>query len=442
MNKKSEWSTLISVATNSPDWRISRLSIFAAKSKSSFVNGPFGSDLLTSELTDTGAPVIYIRDILNRRYQRKSTECVKKQKADKLEACKTIEGDVLLAKVGDPPCEAAVYEEREDAIVTQDVIRIRTGDINASHFLVQLLNSDIGKRQINRIKITGTRERVSLTDLKKLQLPMPPFAEQKKIAHILSTWDKAIETVEKLIENSEARKKALIQQLLTGKRRFKEFGDSAKRGRTAEGWCITPLIDSHAVVIDGDRGKSYPKANDFTEDGYCLFLSAKNVTKDGFSFDERQFVSQEKNGQLRKGRLERGDIVLTTRGTVGNVAYYDLAIPFDVVRINSGMVILRNSGERLENDYLYRLFQSRIIERQIKGLSFGSAQPQLTVKIINNLKIPYPRKDEQKKIVKTLSACDKEIKNLKNQLSSLKAQKKALMQQLLTGKRRVKVDEP
>ena len=182
MNKKSEWSTLISVATNSPDWRISKLSIFAAKSKSSFVNGPFGSDLLTSELTDTGAPVIYIRDILNGRYQRKSTECVTKQKADKLEACKTIEGDVLLAKVGDPPCEAAVYEEREDAIVTQDVIRIRTGDINASHFLVQLLNSDIGKRQINRIKITGTRERVSLTDLKKLQLPMPPFAEQKKIA--------------------------------------------------------------------------------------------------------------------------------------------------------------------------------------------------------------------------------------------------------------------
>ena len=100
-------------------------------------------------------------------------------------------------------------------------------------------------------------------------------------------------------------------------------------------------IGQLADIIDGDRGKNYPKQNEFFPEGYCLFLNAGNVTPNGFSFEENSFITQEKDDLLRKGKLQRGDIVYTTRGTVGNAALYSESVPFENRRINSGMVILR-----------------------------------------------------------------------------------------------------
>lgn len=76
-------------------------------------------------------------------------------------------------------------------------------------------------------------------------------------------------------------------------------------------------------VIDGDRGKNYPHNNELLDKGHCLFLSANNVTKNGFSFDNNVYISKEKDESLKKGKLLRNDIVITTRGTIGNVGLYD-----------------------------------------------------------------------------------------------------------------------
>ncbi|MEM9102458.1 MAG: restriction endonuclease subunit S [Pseudomonadota bacterium] len=231
-----------------------------------------------------------------------------------------------------------------------------------------------------------------------------------------------------------------MQQLLTGKKRFKEFGEPAKDGELPDGWSKKTLLQCQIKIIDGDRGKEYPKSTEFREEGYCLFLSAKNVTKDGFNFSEKQFISKAKSSKLRKGEVIKEDIVLTTRGTVGNVAYYQDDLNFGAVRINSGMVVIRNETDELNQKYLYKLFRSRLIENQIESMSFGSAQPQLTVGIINSLKIAIPSIDEQVKIAGAIDACESEHGNLIKTLHIVKSEKKALMQQLLTGKRRVKVD--
>src|SRR5437660_1186986 len=119
-----------------------------------------------------------------------------------------------------------------------------------------------------------------------------------------------------------------------------------------QGWAEFPLGGAPLQVIDGDRGKSYPRHEDFSEDDYCLFLSAANVTRSGFDFSEGQFISEQKDGELRRGKLSRQDVVLTTRGTLGNTALYDEDIPYDQVRINSGMVIIRTDPARLLPTFL------------------------------------------------------------------------------------------
>ncbi|OLF22835.1 restriction endonuclease subunit S [Aeromonas sp. YN13HZO-058] len=204
-----------------------------------------------------------------------------------------------------------------------------------------------------------------------------------------------------------------------------------------KGWLSTTIDDAKIKVIDGDRGKEYPKSTDFLEAGYCLFLSAKNVTKSGFLFDELQFINKDKDQKLRKGRVERGNIVLTTRGSVGQFAYFDDSVPYDVMRINSGMVVIDSSQSELSARFLYALCRSSIVAKQIDAASFGSAQPQLTVGIIKGIKLPVPPLPEQKKIAKILSTWDKAISTTEQLLANSQQQKKALMQQLLTGKKRL-----
>ena len=198
-----------------------------------------------------------------------------------------------------------------------------------------------------------------------------------------------------------------------------------------------PELSEITDIIDGDRGVNYPCQSDFSHDGSCLFLNAGNVTKEGFKFFECAFINKEKDLFLSKGKLKRGDIVLTTRGTVGNLAFFDETVEFEQIRINSGMVIVRIAKENLNNKYLYMLLRSRIVGTQIDRVVFGSAQPQLTVKVIKKFSIPIPSSQEQRAIATALSDVDALIAALDKLIAKKLAIKTATMQQLLTGKKRL-----
>ena len=152
-------------------------------------------------------------------------------------------------------------------------------------------------------------------------------------------------------------------------------------------------------IIDGDRGVNYPKKEDFTSDGYCVFLNTKNVRSNGFDFGDVKFISRIKDGALRKGKLYRGDVVFTTRGTVGNTGYYDNSVPFDHMRINSGMLIFRVDECKLSGEYLFTFFQSQNFKRQRDAIVSGSAQPQLPIRSLNRAMLPLPSRGTQKAIV-------------------------------------------
>ena len=208
-------------------------------------------------------------------------------------------------------------------------------------------------------------------------------------------------------------------------------------GLIPEDWGVVDYL-SFGQVIDGDRGIQYPGAGDLRVFGHCLFLNAGNVTRTGFRFADCQFISAEKDKKLNKGKLTRGDVVLTTRGTLGNFAYFDETTPFESIRINSGMVILRNTSLTVTNAYLYLTLRSRIVASQIERLSFGSAQPQLTVKGISTLKIPLPpTKTEQDAIAEAFGDADALTESLEQLIAKKRDLKQGAMQELLTGKRRL-----
>ena len=161
------------------------------------------------------------------------------------------------------------------------------------------------------------------------------------------------------------------------------------------------------------------KAN-FVHPGHCLFLSATNVTKAGFYFGSGQFIDEHKDVQLRKGKLQREDVVLTTRGTIGNVAHYNARVPFEHVRINSGMVILRCDQQKILPRYLYAYLRSSLFRAQVERMRSGVAQPQLPIRDMKWIEIPLPTPSQQERLVEVIAAYDDLIENNRRRITLLK----------------------
>ncbi len=195
---------------------------------------------------------------------------------------------------------------------------------------------------------------------------------------------------------------------------------------TAGEWRTVALAEAPVEIIDGDRGKNYPKQNEFLDGGHCLFLNAGNVTIDGFNFSSCAFISAYRDERLKKGKLARHDVVLTTRGTIGNSAYFDEQVPYEHVRINSGMVILRALTSALHPRYLYFLTRSELCLSQIQALRTGSAQPQLPIRDIERIHIPIPPLSEQRAIAHILGTLDDKIELNRRMNETLEAMARAV----------------
>jgi type I restriction enzyme M protein len=214
--------------------------------------------------------------------------------------------------------------------------------------------------------------------IEQRQIPLPPLEIQKEIVAEIEGWQKIIDGARQVVEN------------------YKPQIDIDPE------WKSNELQNVDVEIIDGDRGVNYPSKEEFTSEGYCVFLNTKNVLKDGFNFEEVSFITKEKDEKLRKGKIKRNDIVITTRGTVGNIAIYDKSIPYENIRINSGMLIFRPDEKIFNPFYIFWYFQSQSIQDKLKNISSGSAQPQLPIRDLKHLKISIPEKSIQYEIVKQL----------------------------------------
>ena len=249
------------------------------------------------------------------------------------------------------------------------------------------------KKDVNNLGRGVAQNNINLSLLRKFKIPVIPLRQQKKIIEVLDNVSSTI--------NNYERELALLDELV--KARFVEmFGDPLINSCQLPVQPMTDICD----IIDGDRGKNYPKSEEILDDGYCLFLNAKNVTQKGFDFESCNFITREKDDALRNGKLSRGDVVLTTRGTVGNLAFYSKNVPYDNIRINSGMVILRMNRSILNEIYFIELFKMKLSDIKEK-IASGSAQPQLPISTMNKIILMIPPLELQNQFASFVKEIDK-----------------------------------
>lgn len=195
---------------------------------------------------------------------------------------------------------------------------------------------------------------------------------------------------------------------------------------------LTRPMPDICEIIDGDRGKNYPTLEEFSESGFCLFLNAKNVTDKGFQFENCMFITEQKDSILRKGKLQRGDVVLTTRGTLGNLAFYDKSVPYEHIRINSGMVILRMNHSLISEIFFMEQFRMQLTSIKQK-IASGSAQPQLPINTMNQIRMIVPPLALQNEFAAFIEQLDKSKFSVSQQQKMIDSCKRGIILHL-TGR--------
>ena len=326
------------------------------------------------------------------------------------------QNDILFAGSGETKEEigkSIAYIGKECAYAGGDIIILRQDKV-ISIFITYYLNS-IGRKHLNRLGQGDSVVHIYKSILESVKIPVPPLAEQEKIAEILSLWDKAIEHTKELIAYKEKQKKGLMQNLLTGKKRLHGFNDKWKTVKLGEVFDI-----QMCRRIYKDQTNSI---------GGIPFYKIGTMGKIADAFIDEQLFNTYKN---KYNYPLNGETLITCSGTIGKCYQYNGEKAYYQ---DSNIVWLRT-----KNKYKINLNYIFIVVSNIKWNSVEKTTiTRLYTPTLKKAEIFLPPLDEQKAIADILCKADEEIELLNKQLDLYTEQKKGLMQNLLTGKVRVTV---
>ncbi|WP_323957882.1 restriction endonuclease subunit S [Aeromonas caviae] len=335
-------------------------------------------------------------------------------------------GDVLIVRTGYPGTACVVTPEFEGSNAIDIVIARPDSNKIIPEYLCAYTNSHIGKSQVLDLQGGLAQKHLNVGAYQVLKIKLPPLLEQNKITKILATWDKAISTTEQLLANSQQQKKALMQQLLTGKKRLLD-----KNGVRFSGEWKKVTLDSVADMNSGGTPKS---SIEEYYGGDIPWVSIADMTKHG-----KWISSTERN--ISELGLANSSARLYPENTILYAMYASIGeCSIAKVPLCSSQAILGIRPKKsLYFEFLYFFLVSLKDEIKLQGQQ--GTQANLNAGMVKGFSLRLPCIEEQQKIADVLSTTDQEIAALQQKLDALKQEKKALMQQLLTGKRRVKVEE-
>lgn len=306
----------------------------------------------------------------------------------------------------------------KNALITKDAESMAFGAFMAiyrsefNEYLFQLFDMDFYNREIHR-NLGATINSINGSDLKRFKFPIPPLPEQRAIAKVLGAMDQAINANNQLIAQKELRKKWLMQNLLTGKKRLMGFSGEWKK------------------IGAGELFKSFTQKGFENEE----LLSA---TQDRGIIPRNQLegrVTMPSTGIKGYKLVEPGDFIISLRSFQGGLEYsYYRGV------VSPAYIVLKPI-EPINDEFYKQYYKSYEFIGRLATAVIGIRDgKQISYDDYCIVKIPHPSLDEQTAIANILQTADKEIELLRAKTEKLKEQKKGMMQVLLTGKKRLKIE--
>src|SRR5699024_10640446 len=317
-----------------------------------------GPGVRKSQYTQDGVKLLNVANLQKGKIDLSTSErYISKEEAyGRYEHFLVDEGDLIIASSG---IQISYFEEKMGFITGEHLplcmntstIRFKSlnEDVLNIRYFMYFLKTNFFKKQIQRL-ITGSAQlNFGPSHLKQIKVILPEIAIQDQIVELLDTTQNMIDKRQQQIEALSALKQSVFLDM---------FGNPV---HNTKGW-IMKSIDELFEIEDGDRGKAYPKQEDLQSEG-ILFLSTSNIKKNSFVLDEKKYISCEKFDELRKGKLKKGDIILTLRGTIGNIALFDNP-NYDTGFINAQMAILRS--ESINKTFFCELYSMDVFTDHLK----------------------------------------------------------------------------
>ena len=354
-------------------------------------------------------------------------------------------GDVIITKDSETPDEIGV-----PAVVTDSIdglicgyhlalIRPRTGAIDPIYLAKQLSTAPISRYFASNA--TGsTRFGLPITVIEDARIPVAPKSEQTKIAEILSTVDHAIQQTEALIAKQQRIKTGLMQDLLTlgidehGNLRSEETHQfkNSPLGRIPMEWDVQKIESISDFVTSGARGW----AKHYSNEG-ALFLRIGNLTRDHIDmrFHDTVFVRPPAGAEGLRTLVSPGDVLISVTADLGLIGVVPKG--FGEGYVNQHIALVRISDSKIDQRFIGWFLQSRAGQIQIEKHNESGAKAGLNLPTIRNLLVATPSLREQRRIAGVLDANASMVSRLQVELNKQSYLKCSLMQDLLTGKRRV-----
>ena len=399
------------------DWHTRDLIGFCVDSKRAIVDGPFGSNLKTIHFRDKGVPVINSSFVTGFSFKPDHYTFVDEDLFRREIRSKVEPGDIVMAKIGARCGSSAIMPQGHAvSILSGNSLKITVDcDRNSNEFVWYNLVWHYQKNQFADCRSTGAQPAISTPLLKKLRLPQPSKREQDAIAYVLSRWDICISKTQELIAAKELRKKALVQQLLTGKKRltgFKGVWQHASINSIASELSIKNSKDKKLTVLSCTKHEGLvPSLEYFGRKVFSNDLSTyKVVPRNAFAYATNHIEE----------------------GSIGYQSRYDEALI-------SPMYTVFKTSKSVNDEFLYSVLKTHKYVHEYQKRMEGSIDRRggLRWDEFSKIRVPIPDFVEQTAIVKVLFATSREVVVLKQKLDLLKEQKRGLMQKLLTGQIRV-----
>jgi len=332
-----------------------------------------------------------------------------------------VKGDVLITT--EAPLGSVAQIDNENIALAQRIIKYRAKkDLLVNDFLKYYFLSPYFQRLLEEKSTGSTAKGIKGSTLHKLSIILPPLPEQQKIAYILSTWDEAIAATKTLIVQTKKRNQGLAQQLLTGKKRLKGFEGKWEKLKFKE--VITRITRKNAientnvVTISAQRG--FVRQDDF----FKKQIASETLTN-YYLIEKGEFAyNKSYSNGYPMGAFKRLD----------NFDYGVVTTLYICFKINKGF----------NSDFFIHFFESGLMNKEITKIAQegGRAHGLLNIGLEDflNLNLTIPAENEQKAIAEVLETANQELKTLEQKLKNLQEQKKGLMQKLLTGEIRVKIN--